>query len=268
MNYFETQRDFRMTNQSKMDNDRVVMITGASRGIGLAVAKEYAKQGAKVAFSGGSVKNALQQALASLEAINPEVSGELVDVRIKHAVEGWVNRTAKRFGGRIDVAISNAGAIRPCPLLEITEGQWDEVIDTNLKGTFIFLQSVARIMVAAKIRGSLITVTAPSALRGSSGVLDYASAKGGVIALTKNMAKELAPYGIRVNSVLPVAETRMTQSLIDYRKSNKDAWDKRYPLLGRIPVVEDVVGAFTFLGSEGARCVTGQVLSVDAGATS
>ena len=98
-----------MANQTKMDNDRVVMITGASRGIGLAVAKEYAKQGAKVAISGGSDKNALEQALASLRSINHEVSGELVNVRVKHAVEDWVNRTAKRFGGRINIAISNAG---------------------------------------------------------------------------------------------------------------------------------------------------------------
>lgn len=256
-----------MTNQTNTEDGRVVMITGASRGIGLAVAKEYAKQGAKVVISGGSDESALKQALASLEVVNPEVSGDLVDVRDKHAIESWVNQTAERFGGRIDVAISNAGVVHPCSLLEITEEQWDEVIDTNLKGTFLFLQSVARIMIRSKIRGSLITVTAPSAVRGSSGVLDYASAKGGIVALTKNMAKELATYGIRVNSILPVAETRMTQSLIDYRKSSKDAWDKRYPLLGKIPAVEDLVGAFTFLSSEGARCVTGQVLSVDAGIT-
>jgi NAD(P)-dependent dehydrogenase (short-subunit alcohol dehydrogenase family) len=247
--------------------ERVVMITGGSRGIGLAVAKEYAKQGDKVVISGRSDKAALERALASLKEITREVTGALVDVRDRRATENWVNQTAERFG-RIDVAISNAGVIHPSPMLEISEEQWDEVVDTHLKGTFFFLQSVARIMVERKIPGSLITVTAPSAVRGSQGVLDYASAKGGVIALTKNMAKELAPYGIRVNAVLPVAKTRMTDALTEYLKMDNESWDKRYPLLGRMPRVEDIVGAFTFLGSEASRCVTGQVLCVDAGTTS
>ena len=246
---------------------RVVMITGGSRGIGLAVAKEFAKQGDRVVISGRSDKAALEHAVTSLKEITPEASGALVDVRDKHATESWVNQTAERFG-RIDVAISNAGVIHPSPFLEISEEQWEEVVGTHLKGTFFFLQSVARIMVERKIRGSLITVTAPSAVRGSQGVLDYASAKGGIIALTKNMAKELAVYGIRVNSVLPVAKTRMTDALTEYWKVDSESWDKRYPLLGRMPRVEDIVGAFTFLGSEASKCVTGQVLSVDAGTTS
>jgi NAD(P)-dependent dehydrogenase (short-subunit alcohol dehydrogenase family) len=246
---------------------RVVMITGGSRGIGLAVAKAYAKQGDRVVISGRNDKASLEDALASLREITAEVSGALVDVRDRRAVESWVNQTAEMFG-RIDVAISNAGVIRPSPFLEISEEQWDEVVDTHLKGTFLFLQAVARIMVERKIRGSLITVTAPSAVRGSDGVLDYASAKGGIVALTKNMAKELAQYGIRVNSVLPVAATQMTDTLIQYAKVDKESWEKRYPLLGTMPTPEDVAGAFTFLGSEASKCMTGQVLYVDAGTTS
>jgi NAD(P)-dependent dehydrogenase (short-subunit alcohol dehydrogenase family) len=246
---------------------RVVMITGGSRGIGLAVAKAYAKQGDRLLISGRNDKTSLENALASLNEITSEVSGALVDVRDRRAVQSWVNQTAEIFG-RIDVAISNAGVIHPSPFLEISEEQWDEVVDTHLKGTFLFLQAVARIMIARKIRGSLITVTAPSAVRGSSGVLDYASAKGGIIALTKNMAKELAQYGIRVNCVLPVAATQMTDTLIQYAKVDRETWDKRYPLLGRMPTAEDVASAFTFLGSEASRCMTGQVLYVDAGTTS
>ena len=247
--------------------ERVVVITGGSRGIGLAVAKEYAKQGDKVVISGRSDKVALEHALASLKEITPDASGALVDVRDKHATENWVNQTAERFG-RIDVAISNAGVIHPSPFLEISEEQWEEVVGTHLKGTFFFLQSVARIMVERKIRGSLITVTAPSAVRGSQGVLDYASAKGGIIALTKNMAKELAQYGIRVNCVLPVAATQMTDVLMQYVKMDEETWGKRYPLLGRMPTVEDIAGTFTFLGSEASKCMTGQILYVDAGTTS
>ncbi|MGD0424288.1 MAG: SDR family oxidoreductase, partial [Candidatus Bathyarchaeia archaeon] len=89
-----------------------------------------------------------------------------------------------------------------------------------------------------------------------------------IIALTKNMAKELAQYGIRVNCVLPVAATQMTDTLIQYAKVDRETWDKRYPLLGRMPTAEDVASAFTFLGSEASRCMTGQVLYVDAGTTS
>ena len=247
--------------------ERVVMITGGSRGIGLVVAKEYAKQGDKVVISGRSDKAALEHALASLKEITPDVSGALVDVRDKHATENWVNQMAERFG-RIDVAISNAGVIHTSPFLEISEEQWEEVVDTHLKGTFFFLQSVARIMVERKIRGSLITVTAPSAVRGSQGVLDYASAKGGIVALTKNMAKELAQYGIRVNCVLPVAATQMTDVLMQYANVDEENWGKKYPLLGRMPTVEDIAGAFTFLGSQASKCMTGQILYVDAGTTS
>ena len=148
--------------------------------------------------------------------------------------------------------------------MELTEEQWDEVIGTHLKGTFLLLQAVARSMVERQVAGSLITVTAPSAVRASTGVLDYASAKGGIIALTRSLAKELAPWGIRVNAVLPVAETRMTQALRAHRGVDRADWAQSHPG-GVMPQPDDIVGPFLFLGSPGARFVTGQVLGVDAG---
>ncbi len=244
---------------------KVVSITGGTRGIGLAVAKAYAIQGDTVVISGKNDNSALEKALADLGQISTtKCWGELLDVRDSKMVQDWVDRTVQRFG-KIDVAIANAGIINPCPFLEISESQLNEVVDTHLKGTFFFLQSAARVMVREKTAGALITVTAPSATRAVEGVADYASAKGGIISLTKNVAKELAPYRIRANCVMPVADTRMTDALIKYRKTNREAWNKRYPLLGRMPQAEDITGPFLFLGSEDAKCVTGQVFAVDGG---
>ena len=241
----------------------VVLITGGTRGIGLAVAEAYASQGAVVVISGRSDRAALDDALHRLRAQQPDASGELVDVRQRRGVEDWVASVVERWG-RIDVAIANAGVIRPVPFLELSEDQWDEVVGTHLKGTFLVLQAVARRMIEQHVAGSLITVTAPAAVRASTGVVDYASAKGGIIAMTRNLAKELAPWGIRVNSILPVAETRMTDALQRYRGASREGWAGQHPG-GTMPRPEDVTGPFLFLGSPESRLVTGQVLAVDAG---
>ena len=247
--------------------NRIVLSSGGSRGIGLAVAKAYAAQGDTVVISGRSDRNALESALQDLHNIGQSTKssmGDLVDVRDGKQVQDWVDKTVKAFG-KIDIAIANAGLISPRHFLQISRELLDEVIDTHLKGTFYLMQSSARVMVQNKTRGSLITVTAPSATKAVDGVADYASAKGGIISLTKNIARELAPYGIRANSVMPVADTRMTESLMKYRKIDREAWNKRYPLSGKMPQAEDITGPFLFLGSEDSKYVTGQVLAVDAG---
>jgi NAD(P)-dependent dehydrogenase (short-subunit alcohol dehydrogenase family) len=214
--------------------------------------------------SGRSDRSALDKALYDLRKVSPESSGELLDVRDGEGVLEWVQRTLGRFG-KIDVAIANAGVINPRPFLEISKEQLDDVIDTHLKGTFYLFQAAARAMIQNKTRGALISIAAPSATKATDGVADYASAKGGIVSLTKNVARELAPHGIRANSVVPVADTRMTEALMKYRKTDRASWNKRYPLLGTMPQADDITGPFLFLGSEDSKYVTGQVLGVDAG---
>ena len=240
-----------------------MLITGGTRGIGLAVAEAYARQGSMVMVSGGHDAEALGEAVARLRRLQADAAGDLVDVRDGHQVGAWITRVVERWG-RIDVAIANAGIIRPAPFLELSEQQWDEVTGTHLKGAFLVLQAVARTMIDRHIPGSLITVTAPAAVRASTGVLDYASAKGGIIALTRNLAKELAPWDIRVNAILPVAETRMTDALREFRQVDRDGWAQSHPG-GKMPQPADIVAPFLFLGSPESRFVTGQVLGVDAG---
>lgn len=254
-----------MTKDRSMDelSGSVVLITGGARGIGLAVAEAFAARGSIVAVSGVHDREALESAVERLRQLQPDASGALVDVRDRQQVNDWVARTVERWG-HIDVAITNAGIIRPSSFLEISEEQWDEVLDTHLKGTFLVLQAVARTMVERQSGGSLITVSAPAAVRAYTGVADYASAKGGVDAMTRNLAKELAPWGIRVNAVLPVAETRMTEALQQYRHIDRETWAHDHPG-GAMPQPEDVVGPFLFLASPGSRLVTGQIIAVDAG---
>ncbi|MGO9645726.1 MAG: SDR family NAD(P)-dependent oxidoreductase [Candidatus Bathyarchaeia archaeon] len=242
------------------DNPRVVLITGGTKGIGLAVAQAYARLGDIVAVSGRSDSLALRKAVDSLKLIQPRATGSLVDVRDSQSVVSWVNGIVEEFG-QIDVAIANAGIIRPRSFLQLEESQWDEVVDTHLKGTFLVLQSVARTMIERHVVGSLITVTALSALRGGTGVTDYASAKGGIISLTRNLAMELGPYEIRVNAILPAAETDMTETLRLFRGLDQESWNKRYsPKRPLQP--DDIVGPFIFLGSDAARHVTGQIIAV------
>lgn len=243
---------------------RTVLITGGTKGIGLAVGKAFAAQGDRVVVSCGSDAVAMEEASDLLSAASPGSEAHMVDSRDAAATRAWVENVVSRHG-RLDVAVANAGVIHPRRFLDIDDEQLDEILGVHLRGAFVFLQAAARAMVTLpETGGSLITVTAPAALRGGVGVADYAAAKGGVVALTKCLARELAPHGIRVNAVLPVAETAMTEALRAFRGIDVESWQRQYPG-GRMPSPEDVAGVFVFLASEAARYVTGEVLAVDAG---
>ncbi len=190
------------------------------------------------------------------------VQAGLFDVGNYDDVCRIAERLAVHFG-TLDIVVNNAGTIRPMPLLEITPEQWERVLRTHLYGTFYCTVEMVRRFLASKRPGKIINVTAPSAIRASSGVADYASAKGGIIAFTKNAAKEFAPFNIQVNAVLPVAESRMTAALDEYNRRllGPEAPRRDHPS-------PDVLAAtYLFFASADSDYVTGQVLAADGGVT-
>jgi 3-oxoacyl-[acyl-carrier protein] reductase len=175
-----------------------------------------------------------------------------------------VQQVLERWG-RIDVLVNNAGIIHPTRLEEIGETQWQETLAVHLTGTFHGIQSVVPVM-RAQGGGKIINVAAPSALRGSFGVADYAAAKGGIIALTRNAASELKPYNIQVNCISPVAETRMTDVLFAFRRQHLG---EPAATFGNAKLVtpEAVAPAFVFFACADADYISGQILAVDGGLT-
>ena len=245
--------------------DKVAIITGASRGIGRAVALEFAREGAHVVVVGTSDPAAAQEVADEVKALGREALAVMTDVSQRSEVDALVQATLDKFG-KIDILVNNAGIIHPVPLLEMPEEQWDRTIAVHLKGTFNGTQVVARHM-KEQGGGKIINVSAPAAIRASSsGVTDYASAKGGIVAFTKNAARELAPYQINVNCISPAVYTRMTESLMGVDNSTLDQRHARVPL-GRFAQPEECAASFVFFACKDADYITGQILAVDGGTT-
>lgn len=255
-----------MNSQGQMTDhgkSHVAMITGGSRGVGLAVAKAYARRGWAIALAGGTDEIALASAVDDVSALGQPVSGTLVDVRRPKRLAQWVAATERELGP-VEVAIACAGNLEMATALAVSEEAWDRTFDTHVKGTFFFLQAVARVLEATKRSGSLITVTSFGGIKAAgAGLIDYSSAKGAIVAMTRSLAKELLPYGIRVNSVLPCAETRMTDTLREFWHVDRDAWHERFAQ--GVPSLESVAETFVYLGSPESRHVTGQIMAVDGG---
>jgi len=243
---------------------KIALITGASRGIGRSVAHAFAREGAHLFLVGHVDQHALEDASRLARETGADVHAGLFDVGNYDDVCRIADRIAAYFG-TLDIVVNNAGIIRPTPLLEITPEQWDRTLRTHLHGAFYCTVEMVRRFLAPKHSGKIINVTAPSAIRGSSGVADYASAKGGIIAFTKNAAKELAPLNIQVNAVLPVAHTRMTEALAEYqgRLFGQEAAAR----LKTHPSPDVLAATFLFFAGGDSDYVTGQVLAADGGAT-
>lgn len=235
---------------------KVALVTGASRGIGLAVAEEFGREGARVFLVGNRDEAALQAALVRVRATGAEVAGGLYDVGLPESVRDLGEAIDKAFG-TLDVVVNNAGVLTPRPLLDITPEQWDRTIKVHLYGSFYTLLEMTTRFLKPKGKGKIINVTAPSAIRATTLVADYGAAKGGIIALTRNAARELSPFNIQVNAVLPVAETRMTEALAKHRQ--RDSRPLGPP--------EAVAPTFVFLASADSDYVTGQIISADGGGT-
>lgn len=235
---------------------KVALVTGATRGIGRAIALRFAAEGADVAFTYRSQHDAASGLVSELEAMGVRARGFASDAASFEDAHATVASVHAEFG-RIDILVSNAGITRDGLMMRMTEEQWDTVIDTNLKSAFNFIHACTPIMARQRC-GSIICMSSVVGLSGNAGQCNYAASKAGLIGLVKSMAKEMGPRGVRANCIAPgFIATDMTSALPeDMRKE----WEKQIPLRrGGQP--EDVAGVALFLASDMAAYVTGQVIN-------
>ncbi|WP_293009440.1 MULTISPECIES: 3-oxoacyl-[acyl-carrier-protein] reductase [unclassified Oscillibacter] len=239
---------------------KTAVVTGGSRGLGRAVCRKLAQGGANVVFSYAGNTAAAQETLAELERMGANVRAVQGSVGDSEAVKALMDTAVKEFG-RLDILVNNAGITRDGLVMLMKEEDFDAVIDTNLKGTFLCMKAASRIMLRQKY-GRIVNLSSVVGLHGNAGQVNYAASKAGVIGMTKSLAKELASKNITVNAVAPgFITTDMTDGLPEAAKS---------ALLASIPMArlgapEDVAEAVAFLAGDGAGYITGQVLGVDGG---
>ena len=239
--------------------DRVAVVTGGGKGIGRAIAGTLACGGAKVVISGRDVQ-ALESACEEIRAKGGEALAVAGDVARAQDAEQLCAKTLEAYG-KADILVNNAGITRDNLVMRMSEEEWDQVLDTNLKGTFLCIKAFTRPMMKQRY-GRIVNVSSVVGLLGNPGQANYVASKAGVIGLTKSVAKELASRHITVNAVAPgFIETAMTSGLSEKVREGLQA---QIPL-GRLGSPEDVAHAVAFLCSEEAGYVTGQVLSVDGG---
>ncbi len=239
---------------------KVALITGASRGIGKSIAREYVKQGASVAFtylSSVEKGEALEKELAVDGII---VKGYRSDAADFASSEALIKDVIADFG-TIDILINNAGITRDNLLMRMSEEQWDDVLRVNLKSIFNLTKNITRTMLKAR-SGSIINITSVVGLTGQAGQVNYSASKAGILGLTKSVAKELGSRGVRCNAVAPgFIETEMTEELDE---AVKNTWLAGIPLK-RAGQGSDIANACVFLGSDMSTYMTGQTLVVDGG---
>ena len=243
-----------------MLDGKIAVVTGASRGIGKAIALKLASLGASVAVNyNGSEERALQ-VKAEIEEQGTKASVYQCDVSDFESCETFIQDVIKEYG-RIDILVNNAGITRDGLIMKMSEEDFDAVIETNLKGCFNTIRHLSRQMLKQR-SGKIINISSVSGVLGNVGQANYAASKAGIIGLTKTMARELASRGITVNAIAPgFVNTEMTEVLPDSIKENAVA---QIPL-GRFGEVEDIAEMAAFLASDKANYITGQVIHVDGG---
>jgi 3-oxoacyl-[acyl-carrier protein] reductase len=239
--------------------NKVAIITGSTKGIGMETAKTFAREGAKVVIC-GTRENAINEVTEEIKSTGAEALGFKVDVSNRAQVDEMVAEV-KKVWGRVDILVNNAGVTADAMLKKMTEEQFDKVININLKGVYNCAQSVLGIM-TEQGSGVILNATSVVGLYGNVGQTNYAAAKWGVIGMTKTWAKELGRKGIRVNAVAPgFIMTPMTEVLPE---KILDMMKEKAPLQ-RLGMPEDIANAYLFLASDEASFITGTVLSVDGG---
>ena len=238
------------------------VVTGGGRGIGRSICLAFAKEGADVIVNYASKDQPAQEVVEMIKKMGRKAVAVKGNVALKADAERIIQTAIDSFG-KIDILVNNAGVSKPNMLYKMTEEQWDEVLDIHLKGPFLCIQAASKYMMEKKY-GKIINVTSAAGVSGTKGQINYSSAKGGIIALTKSAARELAGYGITVNVISPgYVSTDMTEKIRTDPKL-KEIYTGRI-LLGRFSEPEEVAPAFVFLASDESNYITGQLFCVDGG---
>jgi 3-oxoacyl-[acyl-carrier protein] reductase len=242
--------------------DKIALVTGSSRGVGRAVALGFAKEGAKVVINYTSNENAANEVVDAIQSMGSEAIAVKADVAKKEDAKGLVGAAVDTFG-RIDILVNNAGFTRPALMIKMTEDQWDQVVDIHLKGAFLCSQA-AGVRMKEQNNGKIINVTSVAGLVGTVGQINYSAAKGGVLSMTKSIARELARYNVCCNVIsLGIVATDMTEKIRSDEKLS-DIYMNRI-LMKRFAEPDDISPAFVFLASDESSYITGQLLCVDGG---
>ncbi len=238
---------------------KVAIVTGGTRGIGLAIARLLAEDGASVVVSGRDAAR-LEAAVKELESLGAPAMAVAADAAKREDADRLVEATRERFG-RIDVLVNNAGITRDQLLVRMKDDDWDQVLDTNLRGVFLMTRAVGKVMMRQK-SGRIINIASTAGAMGNPGQVNYSAAKAGVIGLTKAAGRELAHWNILVNAVAPgLIETDMAASI---PAEAREAMLQQVPLK-RIGQGREVAEVVRFLAGDGASYITGQTIHVNGG---
>ncbi len=241
---------------------KVCIVTGAGRGIGKGIARRLLREGGRVLIC--DINQELLDKTVSELAVEGEIEGSVTDVGNRHQVQAMINRVVARWG-RVDVMVNNAGIARASAFLDITDADWDQIMDTNLRGTFLCSQIAGRQMVAQGRGGVIVNIASTNGTRGQATLADYGASKAGIINLTQTCALELGVHGIRVNAICPGTI---------WHEMNAESWDaeiwneiRSATAIGRFGSPDDIAAAVAYVASDEAGFVTGSLMVVDGGLT-